>query len=151
LWKQVNLNGNILLAAGCIAYSGPFTSNFRQSLVRSLALQPAACPELTVKMEQVSQWLAACHKHTIPVDPTFSLEAVLGQPSEIRKWNIQVKADGRFSFRLQVAHPVYFQGLPADALSVENGLIVTLGRRWPLMIDPQTQVRVISMREGRLN
>ena len=31
--SQVNLNGNILLAAGCIAYTGPFTANFRQNLV----------------------------------------------------------------------------------------------------------------------
>jgi dynein heavy chain len=44
---------------------------------------------------------------------------VLGDPPEIREWNIQ--------------------GLPADPLSIENGIIVTKGRRWPLMIDPQTQ------------
>lgn len=31
------------------------------------------------------------------------------------------------------------QGLPSDAVSVENGLIATRGLRWPLMIDPQDQ------------
>jgi len=30
-------------------------------------------------------------------------------------------------------------GLPADDFSTENGLFATLGRRWPLMIDPQGQ------------
>lgn len=30
-------------------------------------------------------------------------------------------------------------GLPADDFSTENGLFSTLGRRWPLMIDPQSQ------------
>jgi dynein heavy chain len=29
--------------------------------------------------------------------------------------------------------------LPNDSLSVENGIIMFKSRRWPLMIDPQTQ------------
>ena len=28
-------------------------------------------------------------------------------------------------------------GLPVDAFSVDNGIIVNSSRRWPLMIDPQ--------------
>jgi dynein heavy chain len=31
------------------------------------------------------------------------------------------------------------EGLPSDWVSVDNGILVTRGKRWPLIIDPQTQ------------
>lgn len=51
----------------------------------------------------------------------FSLISVLATPYEIRKWNTD--------------------SLPRDSTSIENAILVTRGRRWPLMIDPQDQVR----------
>ncbi|KAA0178391.1 hypothetical protein FNF27_00240 [Cafeteria roenbergensis] len=94
-----NLVGNIVLAAGCIAYLGPFTAEFRRDLT--------------------SKWVDECVALSIPVDDGFDLSRVLADPVAVREWNIQ--------------------GLPADAFSTENGLFVTRGRRWPLMIDPQGQ------------
>uniref|UniRef100_A0A6Q2Z4C9 Dynein, axonemal, heavy chain 6 n=1 Tax=Esox lucius TaxID=8010 RepID=A0A6Q2Z4C9_ESOLU len=67
----------------------------------------------------VDQWRARCQELGIPISGSFSLINILGDPYEIRQWN----ADG----------------LPRDTVSTENGILVTRGRRWPLMIDPQDQ------------
>ncbi|KAB0403143.1 hypothetical protein E2I00_012479 [Balaenoptera physalus] len=64
-------------------------------------------------------WIQDCQSLEIPINPTFSLINTLGDPYKIRQWNTD--------------------GLPRDLISTENGILVTQGRRWPLMIDPQDQ------------
>lgn len=76
------------------------------------------CSSLFIQL--IECWIEACLVLQIPIDPSFSLINTLGDPYEIRQWNTD--------------------GLPRDLISTENGILVTQGRRWPLMIDPQDQV-----------
>ena len=94
----VNLVGDMCLAAGCLAYLGPFTSPFRARIVK--------------------QWVLSAQDLKIPCGD-FTLLRALGDPIVMRGWQID--------------------GLPADDFSSENGLLTSMGRRWPLMIDPQGQ------------
>ena len=65
----------------------------------------------------------------LSVSSDYSLQRLLGEPVTIREWNIA--------------------GLPPDAFSIDNGIIATRARRWPLMIDPQGQAsRWIKNMEG---
>ena len=68
----------------------------------------------------MNQWIERCKELEIPVSEDLSLISVLADAFEIRQWN---------------SH-----GLPRDNVSTENAILVTRGRRWPLMIDPQEQV-----------
>jgi dynein heavy chain len=67
----------------------------------------------------VQGWLLRVRENAIPFSEDFNFATFLSDPSDVRDWNIQ--------------------GLPTDQFSTENGVIVTRGRRWPLMIDPQGQ------------
>ncbi|KAJ3093097.1 Dynein heavy chain 6, axonemal [Quaeritorhiza haematococci] len=81
------------------------------------------------RQELVATWKRRCTEIGIPVSEKFSLFDNLADPAVVRDWNIQ--------------------GLPADPLSIDNGILVTRGRRWPLMIDPQSQAnRWIRSMEG---
>ncbi|XP_040909250.1 dynein heavy chain 12, axonemal [Toxotes jaculatrix] len=64
-------------------------------------------------------WTTLCQSKNIPSSDDFSLSKTLGDPIKIRAWNIA--------------------GLPSDSFSIDNGVIVSNSRRWPLMIDPQGQ------------
>ncbi|ESP01004.1 hypothetical protein LOTGIDRAFT_225521 [Lottia gigantea] len=64
-------------------------------------------------------WVKQCTDCKIPCSQEFSLSKTLGEPIKIQAWNIN--------------------GLPKDSFSIDNGVIVANGRRWPLMIDPQGQ------------
>jgi dynein heavy chain len=69
--------------------------------------------------EVIEQWVAKLGEQAVPRSDTFTLAKVLGDPVAIREWSIN--------------------GLPSDAFSVDNGIIVSNARRWPLCIDPQGQ------------
>ncbi|KAM9363597.1 dynein axonemal heavy chain 6 [Symphorus nematophorus] len=78
----------------------------------------------------IDQWIIQCQELNIPISSSFSLINILGDPFVIRQWNTE--------------------GLPRDTVSTENGILVTEGRRWPLMIDPQDQAnRWIRSKESK--
>ena len=71
------------------------------------------------RKEIISTWQELCAEKRIPSSEKFNFQEIVGDPVKIRQWNIQ--------------------GLPTDAFSVDNGIITSVARRWPLMIDPQGQ------------
>ncbi|XP_061620043.1 LOW QUALITY PROTEIN: dynein axonemal heavy chain 2 [Phyllopteryx taeniolatus] len=71
------------------------------------------------RVELLDIWMTEVQHQDIPCTPGFSFATFLSNPTAVRDWNIQ--------------------GLPSDAFSTENGVIVTRGNRWPLMVDPQGQ------------
>ncbi|CAI8029533.1 Dynein heavy chain 6, axonemal [Geodia barretti] len=78
----------------------------------------------------VASWINQCGELEIPISSDFTVTNTLADPYEIRQWNQY--------------------GLPRDSVSTENAVLVTRGRRWPLMIDPQEQAnRWIRSMEGR--
>lgn len=66
-----------------------------------------------------STWVELCKVKNIPTAQNFALEKVLANPVVVRQWQLM--------------------GLPADKFSTENGMLTTMSRRWPLMVDPQGQ------------
>jgi dynein heavy chain, axonemal len=93
------LVGDLLVAAGQIAYCGPFTSNYRQDLLET--------------------WGKELGARSIVHSPQFSIFHTLQDAVATREWVLN--------------------GLPTDTLSIENALFAQHARRWPLLIDPQTQ------------
>eukprot|EP00798_Chlamydomonas_sp_ICE-L_P020336 gene20336-27098_t len=67
----------------------------------------------------VAKWVQGLEKFGIPRSGKFSLMHSLGDAVKIRAWTIF--------------------GLPNVSFSIDNGIMVANARRWPLMIDPQTQ------------
>ncbi|XP_051799543.1 dynein axonemal heavy chain 2 isoform X2 [Acanthochromis polyacanthus] len=86
----------------------------------------------TYRDELLFIWMKELVDLEIPCTPGFSLTGFLSKSTVVRDWNIQ--------------------GLPSDAFSAENGVIVTRGNRWPLMVDPQGQavkwIKNMEMKRG---
>ncbi len=95
----IKLTGDVLVAAGVVAYLGPFTVSYRNGCL--------------------TEWIEQCKLRRIPCSDEFSLSNTLGDAVKIRAWKIA--------------------GLPVDAFSIDNGIVVSNSRRWPLFIDPQGQ------------
>uniref|UniRef100_A0A8C4TYN4 Dynein axonemal heavy chain 1 n=1 Tax=Falco tinnunculus TaxID=100819 RepID=A0A8C4TYN4_FALTI len=100
-YKINNIPGDMLVAAGFVVYLGPFTVSGHYRV--------ALCNE----------WLRQLSENNIPHTKEPNLISTLGDPMEIRSWQIA--------------------GLPNDTLSVENGVITQFSQRWTHYIDPQGQ------------
>ena len=63
--------------------------------------------------------MADCHARGVPITASLDVISFMVDVGTIGDWNMQ--------------------GLPADPLSIQNGILVTRSSRFPLMIDPQGQ------------
>ena len=70
----------------------------------------------------ITSWKTELAKRKIPHTEDLDIIGLLVDNTTVGEWNIQ--------------------GLPTDELSTQNGIIVTKGTRFPLLIDPQTQAKV---------
>eukprot|EP00927_Polykrikos_kofoidii_P016938 TRINITY_DN17697_c0_g4_i1.p1 TRINITY_DN17697_c0_g4~~TRINITY_DN17697_c0_g4_i1.p1 ORF type:complete len:2583 (+),score=405.07 TRINITY_DN17697_c0_g4_i1:3-7751(+) len=68
------------------------------------------------------EWLDLMHRNQVPASSSFALRSVIGDEVVIRQWLLE--------------------RLPNDKFSIENALILSNSRRWPLMIDPQMQANL---------
>jgi dynein heavy chain len=145
LIKYNNLTGDVLLAAGTLAYLGTFTMEFRK---RSLDNWVRRCLECKIP----------CSIQAAPLSGDGDDDA--GNETEEKKGEDEEGKDGGedggdgssggggvragFSLANVLGNPILVRqwqmdGLPTDSFSTDNGVIVTQSRRWPLMIDPQGQ------------
>lgn len=69
----------------------------------------------------IENWLKELDRLELKYSTNFLLEGIACEPVTLREWQVC--------------------GLPDDALSRQNGVLVTSSGRWPLLIDPQGQGR----------
>jgi len=96
----------------------------RESLVGDCLLAAATMAYLgpytgDYRSSQGASWTQNLLESGISVAEAVSLQGLLGEPVVIRQWAMH--------------------GLPTDPFSVDNAIIATRSRSWPLMIDPQGQ------------
>ena len=77
----------------------------------------------------VRRWHAAMNEAGVPHTAGCDITSVLKNPVQLRSWQLA--------------------GLPTDAVSTENGIMMDKARRWPLLIDPQGQANRYIRNLGR--
>ncbi|XP_049878805.1 dynein axonemal heavy chain 1-like [Pectinophora gossypiella] len=84
------------------------------------------------RRELLGLWIDSIKEMGVPHTENATPLSVLGDPVQIRTWQMY--------------------GLPRDPLSVESAVLMSNSRRWPLIIDPQTQankwIRAMGKIEG---
>ena len=75
------------------------------------------------------RWRKALEDHKVNLTKGVTMRATLGDPVQMQQWKVA--------------------GLPSDAVSIENGIIIEKARRWSLMIDPQSQANSFIKRLGK--
>ena len=81
------------------------------------------------RLSMHEEWVEKIKNLNIELEDKTNLVNFLGKPVQIQQWTMS--------------------GLPKDENSIENGIIIEKGRRWPLMIDPQGQANKFIKSMGR--
>lgn len=105
--------------ASIARFEGEIMNLAGDALIAAAFLSYAGPFDTAYRDDLTKLWLTRVREQNIPSSEDFNFAGFLANPTDVRDWNIQ--------------------GLPADQFSTENGVIVTRGRRWPLMVDPQGQ------------
>ena len=71
------------------------------------------------RKKQVNDWIELYKKYNINITNEFSLDKIMSDPVAIRQWTMS--------------------GLPNDSVSIENAIMLTSNKKYPLLIDPQLQ------------
>ena len=65
---QIYFKGNVFLAAASLCYTGPFTGEYRDALIK--------------------EWQNECRQRSLEISPNYSLINTLGNQIEIRDWQL---------------------------------------------------------------
>jgi hypothetical protein len=143
------LVGDVLLSAAVLCYCGAFTGAYRCALAgcvhgsdarvsrwrqrqpahKIVGLQHHSWHATAVRVchtphrvQLVRGWVSKCQEAGVPLSDCVSLRGTLSSAVEVREWRLAA--------------------LPGDSTSVDNAVLATRCKRWPLMIDPQVCVCV---------
>ena len=85
------------------------------------------------RKRQLNTLLELCAKYNINVTNDYSLEKIMSDAVEIRQWTMN--------------------GLPNDSVSIENAIMFTNNKKFPLFIDPQLQGNqwIKKLYKGKIN
>jgi len=103
----------------CADLTAAFDNLVGDALVSAGAIAYLGVFTPSFRTDVIAQWAEKLDELKIPHAANANLRTTLADPVAIRSWTIC--------------------GLPQDSHSVENGIIMSKGRRYPLLIDPQGQ------------
>jgi dynein heavy chain len=81
--------------------------------------------------DMVEQWKETLKEWKIPHSMNCDIEQTLAVPVDVQQWQVC--------------------GLATDSVSTQNGIIMAKARRWPLLIDPQSQANRFVKKLGKIS
>jgi dynein heavy chain len=105
--------------ATCLELNDAFDNLIGDALISAGSISYTGAFTTEYRDDLVDTWRQKLVEVNIAHTPGCNVTKTLAVPVEVRAWQLA--------------------GLPADSLSVENGIIMNRSRRWPLFIDPQGQ------------
>uniref|UniRef100_A0A1I8P355 AAA+ ATPase domain-containing protein n=1 Tax=Stomoxys calcitrans TaxID=35570 RepID=A0A1I8P355_STOCA len=115
--------GDVLVSAGCAAYLGAFSTQYRNELC--------------------SQWVVKCQEQQIPSSTEFRLLKVLGDPYEIRQWTM----DGLPKDEISIENGIYATRALRWPLMIDPQ---EQANRWIRNMEKSNNLHILKINDGNL-